>query len=194
MISHALTIVTNELQQHLDAVYGVVPQLVVGIGNIAEGVGAVANGAGVPRDAISLSMVNLKEDKALKNLPNYVRNDTRLTVTYENAPVFLNLQLLLVATHTNYADALLAVSRVIRFFQHQHVFTQDSVAPLSLARNAPLNALDQLTQFKLIFDLYSANMEEINHLWGTLGGKQYPFVMYAMRLSLIHISEPTRPY
>ena len=25
-------------------------------------------------------------------------------------------------------------------------------------------------------------MEEVNHLWGTLGGKQYPFVLYMMRM------------
>ena len=36
--------------------------------------------------------------------------------------------------------------------------------------------------FKLIFDLYSPSLEETNHLWGTLGGKQYPFVLYVMRM------------
>jgi hypothetical protein len=25
-------------------------------------------------------------------------------------------------------------------------------------------------------------MEEVNHLWGTLGGKQYPFVLYLLRM------------
>jgi hypothetical protein len=25
-------------------------------------------------------------------------------------------------------------------------------------------------------------MEEVNHMWGTLGGKQYPFVLYSLRL------------
>jgi hypothetical protein len=25
-------------------------------------------------------------------------------------------------------------------------------------------------------------MEEVNHLWGTLGGKQYPFVLYVLRM------------
>ena len=45
-----------------------------------------------------------------------------------------------------------------------------------------MNALDQLEEFKLIFDLYSPTMEEVNHLWGTLGGKQYPFVLYVLRM------------
>jgi hypothetical protein len=77
---------------------------------------------------------------------------------------------------------LLALSRVIRFFQFRNVFTQDNVAPSSIDQGTPSNALDQLSSFKLIFDLYSPTMEEINHLWGTLGGKQYPFVLYTMRL------------
>jgi hypothetical protein len=25
-------------------------------------------------------------------------------------------------------------------------------------------------------------MEEVNHLWGTLGGKQYPFALYTLRM------------
>jgi hypothetical protein len=62
------------------------------------------------------------------------------------------------------------------------VFTQDSVSPASITANAPLNALDRLESFKMIFDLYSPSMEEVNHMWGTLGGKQYPFVMYMMRM------------
>jgi hypothetical protein len=74
------------------------------------------------------------------------------------------------------------LSRAIRFFQAQNVFTQDTVEPASITANAPGNALDQLESFKLIFDLYSPTMEEVNHLWGTLGGKQYPFVMYMLRM------------
>jgi len=177
MISHALTIVMNELDQHLADTYQSGSQVV--LGNLAEGVGVTS---GVPRDMLCLSMVNIKEEKALKNLPNYVRNDATLKVVYENAPVFLNCQVLMVATHSNYTNALLMISRAISFFQYKNVFTQDNVLPLSITKNAPSKPIDQLETFKLIFDLYSPTMEEVNHLWGTLGGKQYPFVIYMMRL------------
>jgi hypothetical protein len=184
MFSHALTIVTNELEEHLTTAYGagtVTPQ--VRLGNIAEGVGSSASNTGaVPRDVLDFSMVNIREEKTLKNLPNQVRNDVTLRVTYENPPVFLNLHILIVATHSNYANALLMLSRAVRFFQFSNVFDQDSVSPASLTKNAPANELDQLEMFKLIFDLYSPTMEEVNHLWGTLGGKQYPFVLYTLRL------------
>lgn len=182
MISHAMTIVINELNRHLAEVYQMSLQSVA-MGNLAEGVSASGSGNGaVNRDMLILSVVNIKEEKALKNLPHQVRDDSSLKVSYQNPPVFLNLQILLTSTHANYSHALLVISRAISFFQYRNVFTQDSVSPDSLSLNAPANSLDRLASFKLIFDLYSPTMEEVNHLWGTLGGKQYPFVIYMLRL------------
>lgn len=182
MISHALTIVINELNAHLTT-YGTADASQVQLGNLAEGFqSGGANSPGVARDVLNLSLVNIKEEKSLKNLPSYTRNDTKLTAVYENPPIFLNFQILIVATHVNYTNALLMLSRALRFFQHKNVFTQDSVASGSITGNQPINPLDRLDEFKLIFDLYSPSMEEVNHLWGTLGGKQYPFVLYTLRM------------
>jgi len=183
MLAHALTIVINELDKHLHDVYSMPPVAQVGLGNIAEGIaGAGSSTAAVPREILAVSMVNIREEKSLKNVPAYVRNDATLRVVYQNPPVFLNFHILVVATHANYTNALLMLSRAIKFFQFSNVFTQDSVAPNSLTTNAPQNLLDQLETFKLIFELYSPTMEEVNHLWGTLGGKQYPYVLYTLRL------------
>jgi hypothetical protein len=67
MISHALTIVMNELNNFLADSFSVgTPQ--VKLGNIAEGLGA--GGSGLPRDMVYLSIVNLKEEKTLKNVPH----------------------------------------------------------------------------------------------------------------------------
>ena len=177
MISHALTIIKNELHTHLDSVYGST-NAAVELRNLAEGIAT-----GPSRETLNLSVINIKEEKALKNLSNYVRNDITQKVNYENQPTFLNFQILLTATHANYTNALSLLSRAIRFFQFKNVFTQDSVAPNSIiTTDILINDLDKLETFKLIFDLYSPSMEEVNHLWGTLGGKQYPFVMYTMRM------------
>lgn len=185
MLSHALTIVVNELEKHLTDNYGagsVSPQ--VRLANLSEGVGGNGQNAGAaPRDILAVSVVNVREEKALKNISNQTRNDVTLKVTYENPPVFLNLQVLIAATHSNYTNALLVLSRAIRFFQFRNSFDQNSVTPASLTTNSPSNVLDQLETFKLVFDLYSPSMEEVNHMWGTLGGKQYPFVMYNVRLA-----------
>ena len=184
MIAHAMIIIMNELNQHLADSYDTVAapaQPQAALGNMSEGL--VTGAGGLARDMLYLSLVNIKEEKTLKNLPNRIRNDAKLTVAYENPPVFLNFFLLITATHGTYVNALVMLSRAIRFFQFKNVFTQDSVTPGSIDNSSPpLSPLDKLESFKLIMDLYSPTMEEVNHLWGTLGGKQYPFVLYLLRM------------
>jgi hypothetical protein len=178
MISHALTIVVNELNTHLESIYSMAPGTVK-LGNPSDGFDA---SQGLSRDSVFFSVINIREEKTLKNQPNYIRDETALKALYENPPVFLNFQILVIAPHKNYTDGLSLLSRVIRFFQFRNYFTQDNVEPDSITNNAPTSILDCLESFKLIFDLYSPSMEEVNHLWGTLGGKQYPFVIYWMRM------------
>ena len=45
-----------------------------------------------------------------------------------------------------------------------------------------MNDLDRLVEFKLIFNLWSPTLEEVNDMWGMLGGKQFPFALYSMRM------------
>lgn len=179
MLLHALKIIQAELETHLGAYSPSGDEGKVLLENLAEGLDS--NG-GAMRDRLVVSLVNYREEKALKNLPTYVRNDATLTARYENQPVYLNFLVLLTATHSSYEKAVLYLSRGIRFFQSKNVFTQDTVAPTTLLAAQPLNVLDRLETFKLILDLYSPSLEEVNHLWGTLGGKQYPFVLYMLRL------------
>ena len=177
MISHALFIIQKELSNHLKDSYPALHD--VHLGNMAEG---MTPGAGsIPRDTTLITVINIKEEKTLKNLPNYLRDDVNLKAKYQNPPVFINLLVLISATHGNYSFALTALSRAIRFFQYKKVFTQDNVLPALLAEPS-IDVLDRLESFKLIFDLYSPTLEESNYMWGTLGGKQFPFAIYMMRM------------
>ncbi len=180
MISHALAIIANELDKHHVDHYDA-DQGQVKLGNLAEGFASGSGGSGISRDMLYLSVVNIKEEKTLKNLPHRIPDTASLKATYENPPIFINLYILVTATHTNYAVALSRLSRAIRFFQQNNVFTPDDVDPNSIS-DPTVDELDRLESFKLIFDLYSPSMEEVNHLWGTLGGKQYPFVLYMLRM------------
>lgn len=179
MISHALTIVRNELDRHLATFGGNSPH--ADLGNVAEvAAGQAANGQS--REKVLLSVVNIQEERTLKNVPAYVRDETTMRVRYESPPTFLNLTVLVAATQTLYADALLALSRALLFFQYRNVFTNENVDPQSLTDGAPLNDLDRLDEFKLIFNLWSPTLEEVNDMWGMLGGKQFPFALYSMRM------------
>jgi hypothetical protein len=175
VIDHAMIIVRNELDAHLTAVGN---STHAELGNIAE--------LGQPqtqlRDRVLLSVVNLQEERTLKNTPAYVRDDVQLRVRYDNPPTFLNLSVLVTATHTEYINALRALSRALLFFQHRNVLTHDNVAPNSITQDAPPRDADRLAEFKLVFNLWSPTFEEVNDMWGMLGGKQFPFALYSMRM------------
>ena len=156
MISHALTIIKNELSKHLADNYGA-DYSQVRLGNLAEGFLANSGDGNTNRDMLCLSVVSIEEEKTLKNLPNHISDNTTFRVDYENPPVYLNFLILLSATHMDYTNALLVLSRALRFFQSKKVFTQNNIDPGSLTTNVPLNILDQLESFKIILDLYSPN-------------------------------------
>ncbi len=186
MIAHALTIVRNELESHLSVIspHGMAGHAHTELGNVAE-VGTGQGGDGTTRDRVVLSMVNIQEERALRNAP---------CVTGENPPTFLNFAVLVAATHADYPAALIALSRTVTFFQHRNLFTRDNVDPASLTTGAPPNPIDQLVEFKLIITLGSPSFEEVNDMWGMLGGKQFPFALYWMRmLELKFQSNPMEP-
>lgn len=121
---------------------------------------------------IFVTLVNISEETTLKNIPNY-RRENAVTV-YENPPVYLNLYVLFsVCIHGAYDRALMHLSYLIKFFQAQNTFTH---------KNSATTAFGDNVAFRLIMDLYSPTFEQANYLWSTLGGKQYPFALYKMRL------------
>ena len=72
-----------------------------------------------------------------------------------------------------------SLAKVIEFFQGKRIFTQD---------NTNFKKEDELlnvNNFRFIVDLFTPSFEELNFIWGTLGGKQYPSVIY--KVSLIEI-------
>jgi hypothetical protein len=112
MISHALTIVKNELDRHLATFGGTTPH--AELGNVGEVAGTTpGNGSG--RNKVLLSVVNIQEERTLKNVPTYVRDDAALRVRYENPPTFVNLAVLVTATHTKYGSLGIDVVSVMRF-------------------------------------------------------------------------------
>ncbi len=143
-------------------------------------------------DKIILTLVNIEEESTLKNAP-FIKKDSVGPARYENPPVFLNLYLLITACNKStddksYLDALERLSLVIRFFQGRNFFTiASSPWPMD-----PTAISEDLLRLKITAELYTLTFEQINHLWGTLGGKQMPFVMYKIRLVEIKESRIAR--
>lgn len=178
MIAHALKIIVEELNAHFNGIQPGNAEDTVVIGNIAALETDIdANLKNQLRNKVVATLVNLKEENTLKNTPHSRVNDSFRTM-YFNPPVYVNLYILFsVTTTSSYEDALTYLSRLVRFFQAKNVFT-----PANSAAVTVLNSYDELADFKLTMELFSPNLEELNHMWGMLGGKQYPSVIYIMRL------------
>jgi hypothetical protein len=123
------------------------------------------------KEKIVMTLVNIQEESTLKNSTGY-RFENGHTV-YQNPPTYLNLFILFSVLHNDYEQALRLLSRVIEFFQWRR-----KISP-SLS---PGSENEGIGDFEVVMDLYSLTFEQLNHLWGTLGGKQLPFALYRARL------------
>ncbi len=123
--------------------------------------------------AAFLTLANIEEDRISKSNDNFIRKDRN--IIYQNPEVHLNLFLLFSVQLPSYTEALKRLSFIIQFFQQQNVFTP-------LTSPAMPAGVEQL-----ILDLYTLSLSDVNNLWGVLGSKYLPSVMYKMRM--ITISE-----
>jgi Pvc16 N-terminal domain len=126
-------------------------------------------------DHIVITLVNIEEESALKNQSALRRSGN--AALYETAPTFLNLYVLISCNYfgDGYTLALRRLSLVIQFLQGKTSF--------SGATSASGNP--DLADLRFTLELYTLTFEQINHLWGSLGGRQVPFAMYKLRLVAI---------
>lgn len=183
MIQEALDILTNQLNQYLVSPDEPIVELV----NIASFDPTDENAVGF-NNKIILSLVNIGEESTLRNGPDFYVN-AQNEVKYSNWPVFVNLYLLFSSpcakTQISYRQSLKRLSGVIEFFQGNRTFNVgELVLPDELA------ARTDLLDLCISIDLHTLNFEQINDLWGSLGGRQFPFVMYKARLLKLEMERP----
>ena len=171
MILEAMLQIKNDLQQYIvDAEQSGGTEDIVILDNIARSEDTSSSN-GIPDKRIIMSLVNLQEEATLKNEP-YNQLDNSRTV-YRNPPVHLNLFILFSALYREQYDlALKSLSRVIEFFQWRKEL---SFTTVSSTDNPPRTV-------QIVPDLYSLTFEQLNYLWGSLGGKQVPFALYRFRI------------
>lgn len=174
MITKALNLILSELNQFIPPVAG--SEQVV-LGNIAFNESPDQSQI---QNQVVASLVNVEEESTMKNGAFYRKNIN--DVEYMEPPVNLNLYLLFSANYDNYTMSLDRLSEVIQFFQHRKAFSLATagVIPPGFDPNDPEDAGIYITP-----EFYTLTFEQINHLWGSLGGKQMPFVMYKLRLVAI---------
>lgn len=184
MIGNAMILLREELSAYMIAQGD--PANIV-IENI--GLFETDNGSNLD-DSIVITVVNIEEESTLKNGSTYKRWPDGMA-RYENRPVYLNLYVLFtanfpggVAPNNNYIQSLQRLARVIEFFQGKNVFTP-ATSPVPLPAILTDLSKPEVANLKLSAEIYTLTFEQINHLWGSLGGRQIPFVMYKVRLVMI---------
>jgi hypothetical protein len=167
MINLALNFIAKNIQTYLGLQLGEIKDYIL-LGNVSN----LDTGSDSSlQNKIILSVVNIEEDRISRSPDNYSRIDRQ--VIYKNPPIYLNLDILFAANYTDYYTSLLLISNVIKFFQFQNVFT-----PLNSPNLPP--GIEEL-----IFDLKTLSLQDLNNLWGILGSKYIPSVVYKMRLIII---------
>lgn len=127
------------------------------------------------RDKVVMTLVNFQEEATLKNFPNHIR--TEANAVYRNPVVNIHVFALFSANRTSYEKSLKDLSVIMEFFQSKKVFTQaDTVY------EREVSSMAELGPFRFSVELFSPSFEELNFIWGTLGGRQLPAVLYKICL------------
>ena len=153
------------------------PEPVV-LGNIAY---ATPDNPGTPVDEsahIYMSLVNVEEELTVKNRSAIRREEIR-PLAYVNPPLFINLYILFTANHQNYSRALGELGEVLHFFQGNRSFSL-KLTPVPAA-GVFATPGEEENRMQVNLELMSLSFEQVNHLWGSLGGKQMPFLLFKAR-------------
>lgn len=178
MIGIALNTIVEELNAFFTTRTGNTD--VVVLDNLLTQTGAITTGVD---GHIVASLMNLEEDRISRPLDIY-RKQANGRVETVNPEIRLNLYILFIANFVRttvntdgYQDGLTTLSNVVRFFQKKPYFNHS---------NTP--GLDTNIE-KLVIELYTLSFEQTNHLWGSLGAKYMPSVMYKVRLVSLQENE-----
>ena len=129
------------------------------------------NGSGL-NNKIILSLINIEQEAFAANVqPSYQRTSQE---DFNKMPVPLSVNLYVLFSayfdRKNYLEGLRYLSSLIGFFQRKPVFDQHNTPTLN-------NQIE-----KLQFQVVSLNLSELSQLWGTIGAKYMPSIIYKIRM------------
>lgn len=128
---------------------------------------------GTPRldNKVIISLLNVEEESTLKNRSWYTRttvnqNPPVYNMKKQSPPAYLNLYVIIAANMTFYESGLMNISKVIEVFQTNNVL--------------------EYNDLKFRVELHSIPFEQLSYVWGLLGGKVMPSVLY--KVSVVKIA------
>ncbi|CAN5282898.1 hypothetical protein BH20BAC1_BH20BAC1_06520 [soil metagenome] len=131
------------------------------------------------QDSVVITLINTEVNNTLRKGP-WINTQIADKNNTANALTGFNLYLLFSCNYSvqNYMIALTRLFDVIHFFQSKNVF--------SLASHVNSHTDDDREiEVKFSLDPVTLTFEEIHHMWGTLGVRQMPFVLYKLRIAAV---------
>ena len=176
MIDKAILLLKEELQSYINFKDASVSVVIDNVGLFETSKGDTLT------NSVIITLVNIEEESTLKNQPA-LRRPFSDNAIYQIPPVYLNLYVLITCNYTgpDYLLALRRLSFIIQFLQSKTSFSaSSSVVGGGIDFTDP-----DITELRFTMESYTLTFEQINHLWGSLGGRQMPFAMYKLRLVAI---------
>lgn len=167
LIDSTLHLISSRLNEHL-RLRGELAEDAVALSNLVELDGAVAPHI---ENRLVLFIVNLAREESFS--PQHRRMGSSSGEGQPTGYPELQLNLhLMVAAHFpgNYREALKFISAAISFFQGNPVFTRAGSPGLD-------PSLD-----KVVLEIQNLNVQDLSNLWGILGGKYLPSILYRVRM------------
>jgi len=163
MIDRAISQIAAQLNEYLRGLLGTSEELVV-VSNLLGPDGSPAPNV---NNRVILFLTSIDKDTVTQRLP-----EGRATAFSGSQPLFLNIYLMVAANFTgaNYPEALKFLSLVIGHFHRQPVIDH---------ANSP--DLDQGID-KLVLDIENTSPQAMSNIWGVLGGRYLPSVLYRVRM------------
>ena len=175
MFGDILKIVTEELNSYLD----LDSQLPSGAKTIVlnRPYGS-DNSLLIPDNSISLSLLNIEEERS--NRTAIVQKRVVDGKVYrQNPEIMINLQIIFIANFKNdYINELNYITKIIEFFQKKPFFSMENT-----------EGLEKLGIDKLNFKLNTLPLQQQHNIWGMLGDKYMPSIMYTVGMIAIRESE-----
>jgi len=128
--------------------------------------------------AIIITLVNIEESR-IAECQNYFHKKADGTILKGNPAVNLEFFVLFTAYSDDYNSSLRNLTFITNFFQTHNVFTPEKFPHLNSHADSdkPWQKVE-----KLLFTHHNLTFEQQNNLWGALGAKYMPSLIYKLRI------------
>ncbi|WP_187428337.1 hypothetical protein ROLI_001510 [Roseobacter fucihabitans] len=167
MIDLALGLVADRLNAHLVSRYGVSDAL-VSVSPLSDGEGKPTADA---RNRLVMFLTNIAQD-ATPRAAAGTRSSVQMT---QARAIHLDIYFMLASAYDaeTYSEGLKLISSALAFFQANPVMTPRNTPDMPAGLN------------QLSLEISNLKVEEMGQMWGNLGGRYVPSVMFKMRSVMI---------